>query len=195
MHEASSNLRARPFGALVALAIGDAQAAGGLALAYGSLPPVARRRLVDAIVEDAASEGVAPASVLASLLAVENDPETAAHLFGAMTLAGPEGLAHRAEPKGWAGDDAAAIAIPLYGEFVELIGLVWDAEGRVQQTCVEPLLTARELAARVSRFGGDSRLAAVRYDVALDAMVQALWTHRRAAGSMPDGLERFAAVC
>lgn len=167
-------------------------------MAYAALPEESRRRMIDAIVEDAQEEAVPPAVVLASLLAVESSTDLAEYLFAAMTRTGGEGLSSDQEPTGWAIGDAdhgaAVVVLPLYGNFVEIAGLAWDEASGVTQKVFETMVVAEDGIKHVSALGLASTQHLVDVEDALDRMVSALWQHRRLHGHMPEGVDRMAAL-
>lgn len=186
-----------PFGALVAAACRDAGAAQGLASAYVALDASGRRRMVEAVAHDARAEGEPPAVALAPLLGVEEDASIARAIFETMEADGGRGLGAvagaRAMLAGASDRGTAVLVRPLYGEFVELLALTWDAGG-VSRSRFEPLLRPDEIGRHVGELPDAALLADRPYAEGVQRVTEALWAHLREHGRLPDGLERFADV-
>jgi hypothetical protein len=187
---------AEPFSALLAAAAENASAAQGLALAYAALEPAQRQRLIDAVLSDTRAAGMCPSAVLAPLLAMEEDVELARYIASAISASGGKGLrcdrTCRALLAGDASEGGALLARPLYGHFVELLGLAWTREQGVVHTLFEPLITTREIPrhARSSPWG--AQLEEIPVAFAMDVIASALWQHRRLHGELPQLVGRFA---
>lgn len=188
--------RAGPFGALLAAAARDPAAARGLALAYGSLDVVGRGRIVEAVVADARAEGIAVSVVLAPLLSVEEDAENARAIADAIDAEGGRGLASTVGARALvAGDEARGGALlirPLHGTFVEVLGVAWQRGEGLTHTVFEPLVDDSAASACLSRLPVDLRFEETPMRYAIDLLAPALWAHRRARRTLPNGVERFA---
>ena len=143
-----------PFSALLAAAVENASAAQGLALAYAALERPQRQLLIDAVLTDTLAAEMCPSAVLAPLLAVEEDVELARYIASAISASGGKGLrcdtSCRALLAGDATEGGALLARPLYGAFVELLGLAWTREQGVVHTLFEPLVTAEGMEQKAS---------------------------------------------
>ncbi len=189
--------RRSPFGALVAAACHDPGAAQGLAAAYVALEPPHRRRMVEAVCRDARAEGEAPAVALAPLLGVENDPAIARAIARAMEEDGGRGLGTETGARALlAGTDergTAALIRPLYGRFVELLGLSWDVSG-VTLSRFEPLLDGQRIDAHLAEMPDAPGLRESPFGHGVQRVTEVLWRHLRRHGCLPSGLGRFADV-
>jgi len=187
--------RGSPFGALVAAACAAAGAAEGLASAYVAMNPAARRRMVDVVAEDARAEGAAPAVALAPLLGVEEDPAIAQAIFDAMRSDEGQGLDAASDARalvaGTGERGAAALVRPLYGRFVEVLGLAWDQDG-VTGSCFEPLVEDQDVERHLVDLPRAGELEGRPFALGLQRVVEALWRHRRRHGHLPQGLAPFA---
>lgn len=186
--------RGGAFAALLAGAAAEPELARGLAGAYADLPVDARRRLVDAVVADARSCGLAPAHVLVHLLAVEEDAEVARAIAELVCADREAALEPSTGDEGLlAGDDgcgAAALLQPLHGDLVELLAVRWE-DGAVCRAVFEPVLRRHEVGERLAALdlGGLRPVAPQR---ATEALALPLWRHLRAGHPAPAGVERFA---
>lgn len=119
-----------PFGALLAAATTNADAAQGLAQAYAALGPEERGALLAAVASDARREGLHAGSVLAALLPVETDAALARRIAAELVASGGAELAPQASPRALLAGDVeqggALIARPLYGAFSEVLVLAWE---------------------------------------------------------------------
>lgn len=184
------------FSALLSAAAENASAARGLALAYAALDRPQRQQLIDAVIADTRAASMDPSAVLAPLLGVEVDVELARYIASAISASGGAGLrcnaSCRALIAGDASDGGALLARPLYGRFVEVLGLGWNRERGIVHTLFEPLASANEL----ERFARDlpwgAQLEEMPVAFALDTVVMALWQHRRLHGELPELVARFA---
>ena len=187
---------ADPFGALLAAAVDNASAAQGLALAYAALERPQRQLLIDAVLADTQAADISPAAVLAPLLSVEVDVELARYIASAISASGGKGLrcdAHcRALLAGDAAEGAALLARPLYGSFVELLGLGWTRERGVVHTLFEPLVAAQDLEHHRNKLPWGVQLEEMPVAFAMDVIASALWQHRRLHGQLPQLVARFA---
>jgi hypothetical protein len=183
-----------PFGAMVAAAGDNAEAALALAGAYARVPRPARAALIDAVQAGAVSEGVSTVGPLAALLAVEVDPELAGRIRDALFSGAPQGGSAPVMPTAaaWTSGDtvdgAVVLARPLYGPFVDVVAVVWEG-GRVVRTCVEPLLR-HDAITRVSMALPDAAsLEATDYHRARQRMIDVVWCHLRdGLGTLPASL-------
>jgi hypothetical protein len=188
--------RLGPFGALLAAAARDPAAARGLALAYASLDAEGRSRIVQAVVDDAAAEGISASVALAPLLAVEEEPQIARAIADAIGRDGGLGLERSSGPRALlAGDERAGgvlLVRPLHGTFVEVLALAWDAERGVTHSVFDPLVDDAMASAHTSRLPSALRFEDVPVGYAIDRIAPVLWNHRRTHGTLPPGVERFA---
>lgn len=159
------------------------------------MPGARRRALVRVVEQDARREGVSPAVVLAALLGVEEDPDIARAIFAAMEAAGGEGLCSRAGSRALlAGADEAGAAVlvrPLYGAFVELFALSWDASG-IRSAIVEPLLEMDRVEEHLTGLPEARDLQETHFARAVQRVTDVLWAHVRRHGQLPGGVEPFA---
>jgi hypothetical protein len=187
---------AEPFSALLAAAVENPSAAQGLALAYAALDRPQRQRLIDAVLADTRSADMDPSAVLAPLLGVEVDLELARYIASAISASGGAGLrcdaTCRALLTGDASEGGALLARPLYGRFVEVLGLAWNREQGVVHTLFEPLASAGDLERHARKLPWGSQLEEMPVAFALDTIVMALWHHRRLHGELPELVARFA---
>jgi hypothetical protein len=185
-----------PFSALLAAAVENPSAAQGLALAYAALDCSQRQRLIDAVLTDTRNAGMDPSAVLAPLLGVEVDLELARYIASAISASGGAGLrcdaTCRALLTGDAGEGGALLSRPLYGRFVEVLGLGWNREQGVVHTLFEPLASATDLEHYAHKLPWGAQLEEMPVAFALDTIVMALWHHRRLHGELPELVARFA---
>jgi hypothetical protein len=193
----TSPSKAGPFGALLAATVQDPAAARGLALAYASLTTPQRWEIVDAIVADAAAEGICVASVLAPLLAVEEVTDVAQHIAAAISRLGGQRLDTGAQTRALvAGDefDGGVLMIrPLHGTFTEVLALAWKEGFGVTHAEFEPLLHDTSAASTLrARLPGHLNFESAPVRFAIDLVTPVLWQHRRSHGSLPLEMHRFA---
>jgi hypothetical protein len=185
-----------PFSALLAAAVVRPSAARGLALAYVELDLAQRQQLIDAVLNDTRAEGIDPSAVLAPLLGVEVDVELARYIAAAISADGGAGLRCdgrcRALLTGDASQGGALLSRPLYGRFVEVLGLAWNLEHGIVHTVFEPLASGADLDAFARLLPWAEGLEEMPVAYALDRIVMALWHHRRLHGELPDLVGRFA---
>jgi hypothetical protein len=179
----------------VAAAASDAGAAEGLATAYASMGPEGRRQLVEAVVDDARLDAISPAAALAALLGVETEASIAHVIFRALRETGGEGLTVPAAPRAlWEGDadrGSAALVRPLYGRFVELLHVAWNADGIAHAT-TDPLVGGDEVERRLAALPESDALEPAAFDRTVDRLAVVLWRHRRRHGDLPPALHRLA---
>jgi hypothetical protein len=185
-----------PFSALLAAAVENPSAAQGLALAYAALDHAQRRRLIDAVLDDTQIAGMDPSAVLAPLLGVEVEVDLARYIASAISASGGAGLRCdgrcRALITGDASQGGALLARPLYGRFVEVLGLAWDREHGIVHSVFEPLAAGGDLERCAHLLPWGEGLEEMPVAFALDTIVMALWNHRRLHGELPDLVSRFA---
>lgn len=181
---------------MLAAAVENPSAAQGLALAYAALDRAQRRLLIDAVIADTRATEISPAPVLAPLLAVEVDVELARYLASAMSASGGAGLrcdeSCRALLAGDSLEGAALLSRPLYGRFVEVLGLCWCRDQGVTHTVFEPLATRDDVLRHAKALPAPSELEESPATYAVDVIAAALWQHRRIHGELPDLVSRFA---
>jgi hypothetical protein len=185
-----------PFSALLAAAVENASAAQGLALAYAALERPQRQLLIDAVLADTRAADMCPSAVLAPLLAVEEDVELARYIASAISASGGKGLrcdaTCRALLAGDANEGGALLSRPLYGPFVELLGLGWTRERGIVDTLFEPLITTQDIPRHAQTVAWGSQLEEIPVAFAMDVIASALWQHRRLHGELPQLVARFA---
>jgi len=184
------------FGALLVAAIEDPSTARGLALAYASLETRHRIQIIDAIVSDAAAEGIGASAVLASLLPVEEDLEVARRIAEAMSVAGDRGvrtvLRTRAFLAGDELDGGVVLVRPLHGAFVEVLALAWNQSAGITHSAFEPMAHHEKSRASEQALPPQLRFEEMPVAFAIDAVTSVLWNHRRLHGSLPTCVEHFA---
>lgn len=184
------------FSALLSAAVENPSAARGLALAYAALDRTQRQHLIDAVLTDTRAASMEPSAVLAPLLGVEVDVELARYIASAISASGGAGLrcdaSCRALIAGDANEGGALLARPLYGRFVEVLGLGWNREQGIVHTLFEPLTSASDLDHIARDLPWGSQLEEMPVAFALDTVVMALWQHRRLHGELPELVARFA---
>jgi hypothetical protein len=187
---------AEPFSALLSAAVENPSAAQGLALAYAALERPQRQRLIDAVLDDTRAASMDPSAVLAPLLGVEVDLDLARYIASAISASGGAGLRCDAQSRALLAGDAmeggALLSRPLYGRFVEVLGLAWDREHGIVHTLFEPLATAGDLERFAHKVPCQAAFEEMPVAFALDAVVMALWQHRRLHGELPELVGRFA---
>lgn len=188
--------RAGPFGALLAAAVRDPAAARGLALAYASLDRLGRERIIEAVVADARAEAISVSAPLASLLAVEDDPDLAKQIAEAIADDGGAGLASSSTPRAFvAGDEidgGVLLVRPLHGTFVEALALAWKERGEITHQTYEPMIDDSNAKHLLSRLPPDLRFEEMPIRFVIDRLAPIVWTHRRKKGELPAGMDRFA---
>ncbi len=184
------------FGALLGAAVKDPAAARGLILAYPSLERAHRLQTIDAIVNDALVEGIGASAVLASLLPVEEDLEVAKRIADAMSFGGDTGLRSKLRTRAWlAGetvDGGVVLVRPLYGEFVEVLGLAWNEASGITHAMFEPLAHHEQAREQVRALPERLRFEEMPVTFAIVTVTQVLWSHRRMHGGLPECVESFA---
>lgn len=185
-----------PFSALLAAAAENASAAQGLALAYAALERPQRQQLIDAVLTDTRAADMCPSAVLAPLLAIEDDIELARYIASAISASGGKSLrcdtTCRALLAGDASEGAALLSRPLYGPFVELLGLGWTREQGVVDTLFEPLVSVQDVQRHALGLPWGAQLEEIPVAFAMDVIASALWQHRRLHGELPQLVSRFA---
>jgi len=171
----------------------DADAAQGLAAAYASLQTDLRARLIDAVVRDATQEGIDPATVLVSLLAVEDAPEIAWRIAKALSRCEPEALRARSAAQAVSVGDTleggAVLLRPLYGDFVEVAALAWRS-GQVTHAYAPALCAAPEALARAQGALPSLAWGECSVDDAASLMRGVLEHHRGVHGVLPEGAQK-----
>ncbi|MDH5671699.1 MAG: hypothetical protein OEZ06_06090 [Myxococcales bacterium] len=168
-----------------------------MALAYAALGIESRLRVIDAVVSDSAREGICSSSVLASLLAVEDDIAVARRIASEMSAAGDEGLRcaeadNKALLCGDGHSGSLVVLRPLHGHFLEALGVSWrDGEGIVE-VFFEPITTTAAAEERACTLADGGDLERIPVSFAVDLLTPVIWNHRRRHGSVPDVLQRFA---
>ncbi len=184
-----------PFSAFVALAARDPAAANALAGAYTRLPDEEREKLIDAVIADAAKEGVSAAPALVSLLATEDSVDLARRIATELLRDRCAELTPSEGPRAiLAGNDRSGGVIlsrPLHGDFVELIGVAWSEDG-VTHAVVEPLALADDIRTHSRVLPDGLRFEDVPIAYAVDRLAEVLWSHRRNGHAIPTQLERYA---
>lgn len=180
-----------PFGALVARASSDPEAAVSLASAYSELPKTARFAIAHALWQDSKREGCEPAPALLALLSIEDDLEVAEVL--AEYLRGTPVPGANGAPRGFEAQEPTSqarielvLVRPLYGEFVEALSI------REEPVSSEVVFTRTP----ISKLDfGDKLLRAgfveLPWPEAVDRLAKVLWSHRRLHGRLPFGLGSF----
>ena len=141
-------------------------------------------------------EGIGASAVLASLLPVEEDLEVAKRIADAMSFAGDTGLRSKLRTRAWlAGDssDGGVVLVrPLYGEFVEVLGLAWTDATGITHAMFEPLAHHEQAREQVRALPERLRFEEMPVTFAIDTVTQVLWSHRRMRGELPECVESFA---
>jgi hypothetical protein len=184
------------FGALLSSAVEDPATARGLALAYASLETRHRLQIIDAIVNDAQSEGIGPSAVLASLLTVEEDLDVARHIAEKMSAAGDHGLRNELRTRALlAGEEqrgGVVLIRPLHGAFVEVLALAWSDTAGVTHAAYDPLAHHEHAVRHTTALPADLRFEEMPVTFAIDTVTSVLWNHRRLHGALPDCVKPFA---
>ena len=182
-----------PFSSLVLRAPFDAEAVSALVLAYESLPREARKFLIEAVCDDAKTEGVSPAPALLSLLGVEDHRGLCADIAAAIQSYGGDEVRPTGQRlvfvRGTLREGLALLVEPLYAEFVELLELRWH-EGEIIEQSYEPLVHSTEAQRRHDSLRGDH--PAYGDGLGVEILARVVWAERRRDKAMPTGLERFA---
>lgn len=188
--------RAGPFGALLVAATQDPTAVRGLALAYASLHPGARQRIVEAVVDDAHAEGISISAVLAALLAVEEDADVARSIAELISAEGGAGLEPSVRPRALSAGDAdcggVVLIRPLHGTFTEVLALAWRPGRGVTHAVFDPLVHDGDAAGHVQHLPAELGFEETPVGFAIDLVAPVLWSHRRTYGTLPPGVRRFA---
>ena len=125
------------------------EAATGAALAYESLDPEGREAWLDALEAEASLLDVPALALYAPLLGVEGDPQRRARmeavLAAAPVLVPPPRTLRALHGRHASGDSVAAIVIPLYLDFVELLVCRYQPDVGVTSAQRGPLLRASEV--------------------------------------------------
>jgi hypothetical protein len=184
------------FGVLLCAAVEDPSAAQGLALAYSELDRDLRQHIIDEVICDAPSAGVNASLVLAPLLAIEEDVEIARNIASAMSASGGTGLGCDRGCRVLLGGDtvqgSALLARPLYGRFVELLGLHWNTQQGITHSFYEPLARLSDMQRHARRLPTGATPEEIPLAYAVDVIAGALWHHRRLHGELPQVVARFA---
>jgi len=180
-----------PFGALVAAAGDDPEAALALAGAYARVPREAREALLAAVIGDAAEEGVSALGALAALLSVEDDAAMAGRIRDAM-LEGHRPAESTNPSTAWLAQEgqggAVVLVRPLYGPFVDVVAIAFS-DDQVTQTIIEPLVRADALDRVLAALPDGLTLEPARFEDARDLLVDTVWAHlRRGGDALPVGL-------
>lgn len=169
--------RQGPFSELLRQAEHDGEACVAFALAYAEQATSARRKLIQATIEDLDE----PQQVLATLLSVEENPTLASILANELTERGLQ-AGHLDLGASLDGDDEAGEATliqGLFGGFVERLRVVWDND-TVRRIEVEPLVHLKNVVANA-----DPRKVA-------DRVAPKLLRYVRGGGKLPTAARRFA---
>jgi hypothetical protein len=204
--------KSRPFRALLAAAVERPDAAYGLACAYSELPAEERRKLIDALIDDAQAERLELGAVLAPVCAVENDPELLALLVSHLKRAGVPPAVFAADASrqpgcrillsGDAACGAAVIvrpaskpkpALALEPAIHDVLGLRWQGASGTLQALREQV-TEAELTGFADRLEPNAPLEQSPVPFAAEVVAHALWQHLRTHGPLPEALADFADV-
>ena len=187
---------AESFAELLRLAVHDADAASGLALAYAAFPPDGRRALVDAVLADGKTGTAGLSAVLASFLGVERDAGVARHICCAISALAGNGLQGAVPARAaLAGDEALGalrLARPLFGEWAETLELWWERERGITRAVFEPMAANACLTRDRGAEPGDLPFTEVPLCRAIDRATAVLWEHRKRIGPLPAAVRPFA---
>jgi hypothetical protein len=168
--------RRGPFAELVERILDDSNALDGFAFAYGELETEGRRDLIRAVIQDVPNPGKA----LGALLAVEPDAGLAADLAGLLRRHGRTESYATLERRSCGGGEACFVR-PRLGFAAELFRITWN-HNQIDAIEIE---SGIEMSSLVT--GSESPVPMV-----VEVVAPLLWRHIRAAGALPEGVERFA---
>ncbi len=168
--------RGGPFAELVERILHDSSALDGLAFAYSELGTEARRGLIRAVIQDVAD----PCEALGALLAVEEDPALAAELAGLLRRHGRSESYATLERRPGGGE--ACLVRPGLGFAGEQLRIAWN-DHQIESIEIESTIAMKSFAPA----------AQSPVSVAVETVAPLLWRYVRAGGTLPKGVERFAA--
>jgi hypothetical protein len=181
---------------LEALAV-DPEAATAAAMAYESLAPDGRDAWLDALATDAPAVDVPAIALYAPLLGVEADGERRVRIERALAAApvtpNPPRTLRALQGVDASGETVAAIVVPVYLDFVELLVCRYRPDGGVSSARRGPLLRAADVWAGPSaiREVDETALREVPFAAVVDGLAHALVADRRQGRPPPEPLRTY----
>jgi hypothetical protein len=184
------------FGTLLPRAVNEPDLACGFAFAYESLDVTGRRQFLENVIDDAKIEGIDVTSLLASLLAVEEEADLARLIASKINVTGGKGLQSSVRAFALlAGDEergGVVLVRPLFGSFVEVYALAWNSENGVTHALFDPIVNATQAAEYKANLPDELAFEKGPARYAVDLMAKVLWNHRKHIGPLPPQIGSFA---
>jgi len=153
----------------------------------------ARSKLLDEITGDDAGVDLGEhADVLLLFLGVEEDPAIAQRIADALLSVASQAGPGRDAAFGW-GDRASGgvgIVRHLHGEFADALRVTWTGESLDAESLF--MTDAADLDRLRKRTSIPPVAQQVPFELAVDALAEALWRHRRSGRQMPPEVRPFA---
>ena len=173
----------------------DAEAALAAAMAYKELDGPSRDIWIRALEHDAARVSVPKIAVYAPLLAVETDPARRARITDAIgpadAAANPRGAARALCGKARDGTRVAAIVLPLYLEFVQVLACGYSSGTGFAWVRHDPIVDQSRAPVGGSEIGGVV-LESTPLKPLVDDLALAVLAHKRSGRELPEALRVFA---
>ncbi len=173
----------------------DAEAALATSLAYKQLDDRGRDRWLDALADDSAKLCVPRIAVYAPLLAVETDAQRRARIRSQMgpadVSASPRGPLRALRGTDVRGGFVAAITLPLYLDFVEVLACGYHPTTGIDWVRHDPIV-ASGCIPRAGDVIEGARLEKASMPALIDELAHAVVAHTRGGRTLPDALRKFA---
>jgi hypothetical protein len=173
----------------------DAEAALAAAMAYKELDGPSRDTWIGALEHDAARVSVPKIAVYAPLLAVETDPARRARITDAIgpadASASPRGEARALCGKARDGTRVAAIVLPLYLEFVQVLACGYSPSSGFAWVRHDPIVDQSRAPVAGEHIAG-VLLENTPLKPLVDELALAVLAHNRSGRELPEALRVFA---
>ncbi|MBM4364068.1 MAG: hypothetical protein FJ104_15415, partial [Deltaproteobacteria bacterium] len=173
----------------------DAEAALAAAMAYRELDDAARDVWIAALDQDIGRVAAPRIAVYAPLLAVETDPDRRSRVVRAIgpvdPAAAPRALAHALSGVAPGGLRIAALIVPLYLDFVQVLACAYRSGGGFEWVKHDPIVSREQAPSPGAELGG-ARVEATPLPAVIDDLAAAIVAQVRTGRPLPEALRVFA---